>query len=74
MFFENSFEGWIAWEKVKSLVPLQREKSKNPTFLMQLENFAKRFEAWRDKTAPGSIEAFRQMRAAAPRATAKSAN
>jgi hypothetical protein len=74
MFFENSFEGWIAWEKVKNIVPLQREKSKNPTFLMQLENFAKRYEAWRDKTAPGSIEAFRQMRAAARRAVATSAN
>jgi hypothetical protein len=74
LFFENSMEGWIAWEKVKNLVSLQREKSKNPTYLSQLEDFATRFEAWRERVAPGSIEAFRQMRANTKRATAKTAN
>jgi hypothetical protein len=74
LFFENSMEGWIAWEKVKNLVPLQRETSKNPKYLGQLENFAKRFEVWREQVAPGATEAFRQMRASTRRATAKTAN
>ena len=74
MFFENSMEGWIVWEKVKDLVPIQRETSKNPVYLLQLENFAERFEAWRDRIAPGAIEVFRQGRANARRASAKSTN
>lgn len=74
MFFENSSEGWIVWDKVKAIVPAQREVMKNPTYLSHLEDFANRFEAWRERTAPGSIEAFRQMRTNARRAAASSAN
>jgi hypothetical protein len=74
MFFENSIEGWVAWEKMKAIVPAQREAMKNPTYLLQLENFANRFEAWRARTAPGSIEVFRQARASARRVVARSAN
>jgi hypothetical protein len=74
MFFENSVEGWIVWEKVKAIVPAQRESMKNPTYLVQLEKFANRFEAWRERTAPGSLEAFRQARVTARRAAASSAN
>jgi hypothetical protein len=73
LFFENSMEGWIAWDKVKALVPQQRAASKNPAYLAQLEKFAQRFEAWRDHVAPGSLEAFQQARANA-RQAAKSAN
>jgi hypothetical protein len=47
---------------------------KNPTYLRQLENFANRFEAWRERTAPGSLEAFRQARVTGRRAAASSAN
>ena len=74
MFFENSAEGWMVWEKVKAIVPAQRTMMKNPAYLAHLENFAKRYEAWRERTAPGSLEAFRLSRANARRATAKSAN
>ena len=74
MVFENSTEGWIVWEKLKVVVPAQREAMKNPAYLVQLENFANRFEAWRERTAPGSVEAFRQVRVSARRAVASSAN
>jgi hypothetical protein len=74
MFFENSAEGWIVWEKVKTVIAAQREAMKNPTILVQLENFAKRFEAWRERTAPGSVEVFRQAQVSARRAVARSAN
>jgi hypothetical protein len=74
MFFENSTEAWIVWEKVKAIVPAQREAMKNPGYLAQLENCAKRFEAWRERTAPGSVEAFRQARVNVRRAAARTAN
>ena len=74
MFFENSAEGWIVWEKVKAVVPAQRIMMKNPTYLAHLENFARRYETWRERTAPGSLEAFRQVRANARRTAAKPAN
>ena len=74
MFFENSGEGWMVWEKMKATVPAQREAMKNPTHMLHLENFANRFEAWRDRTAPGSIEAFRLARTTARREAARSAN
>jgi len=74
MFFENSVEGWIVWEKMRAIVPAQREAMKNPTYLVHLENFATRFEVWRERTAPGSLEAFRQARVSARRAVASSAN
>jgi hypothetical protein len=74
MFFENSAEGWIVWEKVKAVIAAQREAMKNPTILVQLENFAKRFEAWRERTAPGSVEVFRQAQVSTRRAAASSAN
>jgi hypothetical protein len=74
MFFENSTEGWVVWERVKAIVPAQREAMKNPAYLAQLENCAKRFEAWRERIAPGSIEAFRQARVSTRRAAASSAN
>jgi hypothetical protein len=74
MFFENSTEGWIVWEKIKAIAPAQREAMKNPTYLVQLENFANRFEAWRERIAPGSLEVFRQARVTARRAAASSAN
>ena len=74
MFFENSVEGWVVWEKIRAIVPAQREAMKNPVYLVHLENFATRFEAWRGRSAPGSIEAFRQARVSARRAVASSAN
>jgi hypothetical protein len=74
MFFENSVEGWIVWEKIRAIVPVQREAMKNPAYLVHLENFATRFEGWRERIAPGSIEAFRQARVSARRAVASSAN
>ncbi len=74
LFFENSMEAWIVWEKVKSLVALQRAASRNPTYMMHLEKFVARFEAWRERVAPGALEAFRQARASARRPAAKSAN
>jgi hypothetical protein len=62
-FFENSGEQWLVWERVKPVVPAMRTMFKNPNVHRNLEESVKRLEAWREKSAPGSIEAMRQMMA-----------
>jgi hypothetical protein len=73
-FFENSGEQWFVYERIKALVPAMRERSKNPHQYANLEKHVGRFEAWREKRAPGTSEAQRQMMAqmAAPPAKGKS--
>ena len=62
-FFENTGEQWAVWGRIKDLVPAIRERSKNPLQYANLERHVNRFEAWREKRAPGSGEAMRQMMA-----------
>jgi hypothetical protein len=62
-FFENTGEQWAVWERIKALVPAARERSKNPHQYENLEKHVKRLEAWREKRAPGSSEAMRNMMA-----------
>jgi len=63
-FFENTGEQWAVWGRIKALVPAMRERSKNPHQYGNLEKHVNRLEAWREKRAPGSGEAMRQMMAA----------
>lgn len=60
-FFENTGEQWAFWMRIKGLIPALRERSKNPHQFGNLETHVSRFEAWREKRAPGSGEAIRQM-------------
>jgi hypothetical protein len=60
-FFETTGEQWLVWERIKTYVPQQRERSKNPHMYSNLEKHVKKLEAWRNKRAPGSVEAMRQM-------------
>lgn len=62
-FFENTGEHWLVWERVKSIVPAMRAMFKNPNYHRNLEENVKRLDAWREKNAPGSTEAMRQMMA-----------
>jgi hypothetical protein len=61
LYFESNGEAWLVWEKIKPFVPAWREAFKNPTMLANLEGLAARFEAWREKRAPGSNEAMRKF-------------
>lgn len=65
LFLENSGEAWFVWEKVKTLVEAQRAATRNPVYLNHLENFARRFEQWREQIAPGWLEAMRRVRSTA---------
>ena len=61
LFFENSGEQWGVWEQVKPLIGAWRTMFANPQFLGNLEEHAKRLEAWREKRNPGSVEALRNV-------------
>jgi len=63
-FFENTGEQWFVWERYKPLVQTVRARSKNPHQFAQLEEHVRRLEAWREKRAPGSVEASRAQIAA----------
>jgi Domain of unknown function (DUF4760) len=64
-FFENSGEQWVVWERLKPVVGAMRARYKNPHAYRNLEEHVKRLEAWREKNAPGTNEAMRQMMARA---------
>ena len=59
-FFENTGEQWAMFEQVKPVLGAWRAMY-NPSFLKNLEEQCKRFEAWREKRNPGSNEAIRKM-------------
>jgi len=61
LFFESTGEQWGVWEKIKPAVGTFRSMFSNPKFLSNLEESCKRYEAWREKNAPGAIEAMRKF-------------
>ena len=72
-FFENTGEPWIVWDRIKVIAPTWRTTLKNPLVFANLEELCKRLEAWREKKAPGSTEAMRQMMARMTTPAAKAA-
>lgn len=69
LFFENTGEFWIVWDKVRNVAPALREKNKNPITWKNLESLAGKYEQWMAKRAPEALEALRQRLAgsAAPK-------
>jgi hypothetical protein len=65
LFFENTGEFWIVWDKVKNVAPTLREKNKNPNVWKNLEKLADRYEQWMSKQAPEALESLRQRLAGA---------
>jgi hypothetical protein len=63
LFFENTGEQWMVWERLRPTVAGVRSAMKNPHYMGNLEEHVKRLDAWREKRAPGSSEAMRQMMA-----------
>lgn len=76
LFFETTGEQWIVWERVKPIVSSWRAAFKSPLLFANLEEHCKRLEAWREKRAPGSNDAIRQVmqQMAAARPQAKTAS
>ena len=72
-FFENTGELWAVWDRLSAVVPAWRTTFKNPHIFASLEAVATRLEAWREKKAPGTTEAMRQMLQMMQTTTAKAA-
>ena len=61
LFFENNGEIWVVWDRMRSIVPAWRAAFKNPHLFSAIEEACARLEAWRERRAPGSTAAMRQM-------------
>src|SRR5213076_2969460 len=61
LFFETSGEFFGVWEAVKPVVPTFRERFVNKQILANLEQAAKRYEAWSEQRNPGHLAAMRKM-------------
>ena len=61
LFFESNGEIWVVWDRMRSIVPTWRSAFKNPYLFSNIEDACKRLEGWREKRAPGSSSAMRQM-------------
>ena len=60
LFFENSSEHFVTWEKIKHLVPEMRRAFRNPFLYHNLEIVAGRYEKWVTSRAPEAIQALRE--------------
>ena len=61
LFFESNAEIWVVWDRMRSIVPTWRAAFKNPLLFAAIEEACARLEAWRERRAPGSTSAMRQM-------------
>jgi hypothetical protein len=73
LFFESTGEPWVVWERIKGAAPAWRAAFKNPLIFANLEELCQRLEAWREKRAPGSTAAMRQLFEQMRQAAAKAA-
>jgi hypothetical protein len=63
LFFESNGEIWVVWDRMRTIVPIWRAAFKNPRLFANIEDTYKRLETWREKLAPGSSAAMRNMMA-----------
>jgi hypothetical protein len=61
LFFENTTEFWLIWEKVRHLVPGLREARKNPLAWKNLETLARKYEQWMATRAPEALDEVRKV-------------
>jgi hypothetical protein len=60
LFFENTSEFWLIWEKVRHLAPALREARKNPLAWKNLETLARKYEQWMAARAPEALDEMRK--------------
>jgi hypothetical protein len=61
LFFENSGEMLVVWEKIKVLVEDTRRVRKNPLLYRNLEKGAQKYVEWLNRNAPGAYEGIHAM-------------
>jgi hypothetical protein len=60
LFFENTAEFWLVWEKVRHLAPGMREARKNPLAWKSLETLAHKYVQWMATRAPEALDTLRK--------------
>ena len=60
LFFENTSEFWLIWEKMRHLAPALRESRKNPLAFKNLETLARKYEQWMAARAPEALDELRK--------------
>lgn len=64
LFFQSGRELLFVWERLRDVLPLYRERAKDPASFENLETVAISFIAWWNAKSPGAYEAFsRRVRA-----------
>lgn len=61
LFFENTNELWVVWQKIKPLAPSAREMYENPFIWANLQAVSEKFEKWQAKRAPQAVNAMRKI-------------
>jgi hypothetical protein len=61
LFFENSGEMLLVWERVKPVVGDFRKARNNPMAFRNLEKASEKYIQWMNTNAPGAYEAFLNM-------------
>ena len=61
LFFENTTELWVVWQKVKPLAPAMRDLYQNPFMWKNLEALGEKFEKWMVQRAPKGVAALRKL-------------
>ena len=61
LFFESNGEIWVVWDRMRAIVPTWRAAFRNLQLFAGIEETCKRLEAWRERRAPGSTAAMREM-------------
>ncbi len=67
LFFENTNELWVIWQKIKHLAPGVRKLYANPQVWKNLEAVGEKFEKWMNQRAPQALEALRKLVVELPR-------
>jgi len=61
LFFENSAEMLLVWERVKGIVGDFRTSRSNPLFFRNLEKASEKYVHWMNANAPGAYEKFQTV-------------
>jgi hypothetical protein len=61
LFFENTNELWVVWQRIKHLAPATRAMFKNPHVWKNLELASEKFEKWMNRRAPEALETLRRI-------------
>jgi hypothetical protein len=61
LFFSTSGEFFAVWDRIRSVIEEGRKRFSNQLFAANLEEAAKKYEAWIEKRSPGHIAAFREF-------------